>query len=296
VAADGTVYFGSRDRKLYAVTPEGKKKWAFKTGAWVDSSPALGADGTVYFGSWDHSFYALGAGGASAWKFETGGPIVSSPAIGLDGKIYFGSHDGKFYALAPDGAKAWDAATGAPVISSPALDKDGTVYFSSVSGYFYALNAGGSLKWRVQTGGITESSPVIGPNGTVYIGVNKKLWAFSPNGKKEWEREATSDDYQQPIEATPTALSDGTVLLVSNYGLLMAVEAAGSPKWMYYLFGHGPASPAVGPDGTVYISGQKGELGTACLALPARVPLAHSPWPKFRGDPQNTGRQRAGPD
>ena len=61
---DGTVYFGSRDRRFYAVRADGRKQWEFKTGGWVDSSPALARDGAVYFGSWDRGFYALGADGA----------------------------------------------------------------------------------------------------------------------------------------------------------------------------------------------------------------------------------------
>jgi len=73
VGTDGTIYFGCRDRKFYAVRPDGKKKWEFKTGAWVDSSPAIAADGTIYFGSWDKNLYALKADGAKAWEFATGG-------------------------------------------------------------------------------------------------------------------------------------------------------------------------------------------------------------------------------
>ncbi len=63
ISLDGTVYFGSRDRKFYAVGFDGKKRWEFLTGGWVDSSPALASDGTVYFGSWDKNFYALSAEG-----------------------------------------------------------------------------------------------------------------------------------------------------------------------------------------------------------------------------------------
>jgi outer membrane protein assembly factor BamB len=62
-----TLYFGCRDRKLYAASPEGKEKWHFLTGAWVDSPPALAGDGTIYFGSWDKDFYALNPGGSLKW-------------------------------------------------------------------------------------------------------------------------------------------------------------------------------------------------------------------------------------
>jgi len=35
--------------------------WEFKTGSYVDSSPAIGSDGTVYVGSWDKKLYAIKA-------------------------------------------------------------------------------------------------------------------------------------------------------------------------------------------------------------------------------------------
>src|ERR1039458_6032135 len=115
VSPDSTVYFGCRDRKVYAVRANGKKRWEFPTGGWVDSSPALASDGTIYFGSWDKSFYALNADGKKQWQFSTPGEIVSSPAIGADGTIYFGSHDKKFYALTAKGAKTSNRVPNHPV-------------------------------------------------------------------------------------------------------------------------------------------------------------------------------------
>ena len=35
------------------------KLWEFKTGGFVQSSPAIGSDGTVYVGSWDNKLYAI---------------------------------------------------------------------------------------------------------------------------------------------------------------------------------------------------------------------------------------------
>jgi outer membrane protein assembly factor BamB len=291
VGDDGTIYFGSRDHCCYALTPQGKLRWRFHTGGWVDSSPAVAADGTIYFGSWDTNLYALHPDGSLAWGFPSGGPIDSSPAIGTDGHIYFGSHDHKFYALRPNGTKAWDFSTGAPIISSPALDRDGTVYFTSVDGCLYAVKADGTLKWRVRTGGITQSSPVLGEDGTIYVGVNKLFWAVSPEGRKLWDQHATWDAFQEPIEASPTALADNSVLIISDYGLLTDFAEKGTVvPWHIYIFAHGAACPAVGPGGNVYISGRTHAEGPKFLALPTRVPLAQSPWPKFRGNAQNTGR------
>ena len=122
--------------------------------------------------------------------------LMISSAIDTRGRICFGSHDHKFYMLSSDGKKVWDYTTGGPIISSPALDHDGAVYFTSVDGYCYALNADGTLRWRLHTGGVTESSPVIGQDDVILVGVNKILWAISPDGKKQWERAATGDNFQ----------------------------------------------------------------------------------------------------
>ena len=286
IGADGTIYFGSRDRNLYALSPQGKRTWAFATGDWVDSSPALAADGTIYFGSWDKRFYALTPEGHVKWQFQTAGPIDSSPAVGRGGMIYFGSHDGKFYALNPDGTRLWAFATGGPIISSPALSQDGDVFFTSVDGYFYALDLTGGLRWRLRTGGITDSSPVIGPDGTLYVGVNTNLWAVLPNGTKQWDQPDL-----ELIEASPLALADNTVCFLTQRGLLINLDAQRHWHWTCWLSAHGHSSPVLSPEGVIYIFGSE-PLGRALYALPAKVPLARSPWPKFRGDAQNTGRLR----
>jgi len=285
IGMDGTVYFGSRDRKFYAVQANGKKRWEFKTGAWVDSSPALAHDGTVYFGSWDKNLYALSADGKKQWQFSTTGEIVSSPAIGADGTIYFGSHDKKFYALAPDGHKNWEFATGGPILSSPALNKDECLYFTSVDGCLYALNLDGSLRWRLRTGSITESSPVIGPDGTVYVGVGGNVWAITSDGKKKWGR---STDEEFPCDASPVVLTSGSILSVSRYGLLGYVSAEGAGQGLYYLCGYGYGSPAVGPTGAIYAP-DSSVPWSGISALRAGVSLARTPWPKFRGNARNTG-------
>ena len=81
----------------------GRRLWVTETGGWVISPPAIGADGTVYIGSLDKKVYALdGKTGARKWAFETGEKVRSSPAIGADGTVYIGSLDKKVYAIRTD--------------------------------------------------------------------------------------------------------------------------------------------------------------------------------------------------
>ena len=77
--------------------------WEFDTGSAEVFSPAIGPDGTVYVGSYDHKLYALsGKTGDKLWEFETGSEVQSSPAIGSDGTVYVGSCYNKVYAIKTD--------------------------------------------------------------------------------------------------------------------------------------------------------------------------------------------------
>ena len=79
---DGTVYFGSHDKKFYALRPNGTKLWEFATGGQIVSSPALNKNECVYFSSVDGFFYALNLDGKLRWRLQTGGITESSPVIG----------------------------------------------------------------------------------------------------------------------------------------------------------------------------------------------------------------------
>lgn len=60
IGADGTVYVGAVDGRLYAVDSSGSLIWAAKTGdSIVENCPALGSDGTLYFISEDEYLYAI---------------------------------------------------------------------------------------------------------------------------------------------------------------------------------------------------------------------------------------------
>ena len=78
----------------------GDKLWEFETGGIVRSTPALGADGVLYVGSADNKVYALDTeDGNKLWEFVTGGPVNSSPTLSDDGVLYVGADDKNLYAI-----------------------------------------------------------------------------------------------------------------------------------------------------------------------------------------------------
>jgi outer membrane protein assembly factor BamB len=133
------------DTSFWAVNPDGTLKWAFETGDGVESSPAIGPDGTIYFGSYDSCLYAVtdnGNEGVLKWKFPTDGPIDCSPTVDGNGIIYFGSRDSTLYALYPDGSIRWTFQAGGAFESSPTIDGNGYLYIGNFDGNLYALGTG----------------------------------------------------------------------------------------------------------------------------------------------------------
>ena len=282
VGADGTVYFGGRDRNFYALGPDGAKKWSALTGGWVDSSPALARDGTICFGGWDGTFYALKPDGGTNWTFKTGGPIDSSPAIGADGTIYFGSHDQYLYALDARGAKKWGFHTDGAIISSPALDAEGAIYFTSVDGRLYVLHPDGTEKWRLWTGGVGDSSPVVDPRGDVYLGVNHEFLALKAGGIKKWG--FGFGEYK--MRGAAVVAADGTIFFGCDAGNLYAFNPDGTIQFVLPLGGAITSSPAMTHAGTLYLGAEGGRL----CAIKGNAELAQNCWAKFHGDPAQTGR------
>ncbi len=327
VGADGTIYFGSQDKYVYAVSPSGNLKWRFLTGDWVDSTPAIGADGTIYVGSWDGKLYALRDNGGSAtklWAYTTGSFIASSPAVAADGTIYIGSGDLQLHAVNPDGSAKWKILTGDWIDSAPAIGADGTIYVGSWDNSIYAITPDGRIKWSFATGGDVVASPALGADGTIYIGSrDRKLYALTPTGQARWEF-ATGDgidgsaavapdgtiyfgsvdgkvyalnrdgtkrwEYalQQPLYSTPAVRADGAIIVGTSDNAIIALNADGTLKWRTAVGDWLDASPLVAADGSIFIGCYDRKL----YALAGNgAPLdSAAPWPAFRRDPVRSGR------
>ena len=191
--ADGVVYVGSLDKKLYAFkvgcntgggtcTP----LWTGATGDQIFSSPAV-ANGVVYVGSWDHKLYAFKVGCASGggtckplWKGTTGDGIISSPAV-ANGVVYVGSDDDKLYAF---GLPKLPGATYVPVVPNRLVDsRAGTRLGLSAS-----LKSGTPATFQVTgrvpsdaTKNIPTSAIAVTGNLTVTGQGSKGYFALTPN-------------------------------------------------------------------------------------------------------------------
>jgi outer membrane protein assembly factor BamB len=263
IGDDGTIYFGDKDRYIYAIYPNGTLKWKYHTSHWITSAPALAEDGTLYVGSWDCKLYAFNPDGSLKWKVGAhGGSIASSPAIAEDGTIYVGTmkgfDEGEIVAFNSNGTVKWVYPTGYYIISCPAIGDDGTIYIGSGDTYFYAMNPNGTLKWRFKTGDVVKAPPSIAVDGTIYIGsFDDYLYALYPNnGTMKWKCKVGYGTYTNPSIA-----SDGTIYIGGQK--LYAIYPNGTMKWSFDLGSEihiAQSSSAISADGTIYVGTQIGSV------------------------------------
>jgi outer membrane protein assembly factor BamB len=170
--AEGTVYIGSADKRLYAVDVDsGAEKWHFDTGSIVRSTPAVD-HGRIFFGSRDHFVYAVDAkSGALAWKYDTRREVVSSPLV-AGGSAYIGSRCSNLFSLdAATGQVNWKFFYWSSWVESSARERDHALYIgSSDSQQLYAIHAAtGQQVWSFNTDGSPWGTPAVTEH-RVYIG------------------------------------------------------------------------------------------------------------------------------
>src|SRR6056297_1900621 len=259
IAQDGTVYVNPYNKKLYAINPDGTKKWIFEhSGYRIGSSPSIGKDGTIYLA--DMSLYAINSNGHLNWKYSPSlNGFEYAPAIGPDGTIYVGSSfDGSIHALSPQKKVKWvnKSESSSGIHSTPAIGSDGTIYVSRLiankPNALHAINPNGNTKWKTEIKSNIIFSPTVGKDNTIYVGA---MYKPENRGKGPSAIYAISPD-------------DGSI------------------KWKYTfdvtMSGKQP-TPTIAPDGTLYVG--------ALYAIQTHSKgLANSSWPMFHHDQKNTGR------
>lgn len=167
--ADGTIYVASEDDALYALSPDGDKRWEVRTGGDLDATPVVGDDGTIYVGSDDDALYAVSPAGEIRWKLLTGGDIRGGVAIAADGTLYVTSYDGNLYAVAPSGQVRWRLATPQKIHARPVVATNGYVLFGAQDDRLYAARPDGALAWTFGLGGDLDAAITLGADGTIYV-------------------------------------------------------------------------------------------------------------------------------
>jgi outer membrane protein assembly factor BamB len=257
LSEDGIIYFTTWGTYFYAINPDGTERWRFNQESISTSSSTVGEDGTIYFGTDFYNVFALNPNGTEKWRYTTGYIVMGSPTIDQNGTIYIGSGDHYLYALYPNGTLHWRFETGGEIKGSASIATDGTVYIPSFDGYLYALCPNGTMKWRVSTGGSIAAAGVALAEDGTIYVGTEQLHAFNPNGTLKW-----CTDMQGTIYGTVPAVSADGTIYVSAGDLLVAVNPNGTEKWRKPLSNEQVrSSPSIGNDGQIYVGSTYSDYG-----------------------------------
>ncbi len=229
---DGTVYFGSDDKYIYAVNArDGIQKWKSELDEEIWGSPVLDKNNdTLYIGTIGGKLYSVNTSdGTVNWSYDTGDIIIGSPSLDEEnGVIYFGTTEGRIFALditSPDNVLTYPSGTGTigEIAATPAIDTAtdaNAVYVGSTDGNLYALSkADLTLKWKYSTGGAVNSSPAIDNNGNIYFGSeDKNIYSLNKKGIVRWKYTTKGE-----VNSSPAIGSGGIICVGSIDGSLYAI-------------------------------------------------------------------------
>ena len=209
VIANGILYIGSTDGKLYALdAKQWGIKWVFDAGEAIRYSATVLGD-RVYFSARNNKVYALDAKtGEKLWEFKTKS-WMDAPPIVVDNKVYIGAFPSKIYLL--------NARTGELEARRERTVRIRGTEYGCANGVFRPVLPEHNAKvWRGYTVG-SESYPATA-NGTVYIGARDgRVHGFDSASQVEtWVYQTGGF-----VDAAP-AISDGILYAASGDGYVYA--------------------------------------------------------------------------
>jgi outer membrane protein assembly factor BamB len=256
VGYEDRIHFPSGEGKVVTLSADGDFLWEYDAGgSELYAAATVGLDGSIYIGDSGGKFYALDKDGRVSWVFNAKDGVYSSAAVGESGDIYVCDEAGYVYALSRNGGLKWEYKTGGGIFASPAIGDDGEVYVSGLyDANMYALDADdGSVRWACEFPEFNDvdgyairgwpiASPVVGEDGTIYQGLlyDANLYAIEPNdGSIKWACNLNDVEacFFEPF----------------YYGYNMSRYYT-TDYFQWQLGGNCWTEPAVGPDGTIYVS------------------------------------------
>jgi hypothetical protein len=291
---------------------------------WIDldvcmATPAVGPDGAIYALAWDiweetTLVTRIRDCGDSA-HIEWSAPfprVVWDPAVGVvvgsNGVVYAlggPAHSSKGLLMAVDtaGVVLWQDSTPAARgnnLYAPVIDSRGRLILGDVDGNLLCYNADGTIAWNTHVGaGLYGGGITIGYDDRIYFqSEDGRLYCYDVDGRLVWVQYIP---YRGFSSFSPCVLSDSTVLLYSSReGQLTCFSWDGDVRWEFSIEdsvdgakrtrgrrdeGDMETTPAVGPDGNVYLAG---DHSVYCVAI-GKARLANTAWPTYNHDNARSG-------
>jgi outer membrane protein assembly factor BamB len=198
------------------------------------------------------------------WTTDVGGPVAAQVVVSPDGAtLYAATLEGQLVALGLDGAKKWTFALGDRAYGAPTVADDGTVWVGSDKKALFAVRESGALGVKLELDGEADSSPLPMLDGGVVVAAGDTVLRVGPRADVVWRFRAKRKVYSAPtatadgrvvfgsqdhrlyalaakdgavafsvdlgadVDCAPAALDDGSVVVGTDAGELVRVDAAG---------------------------------------------------------------------
>jgi outer membrane protein assembly factor BamB len=227
------------------------------------TSSVLGPDGTLYVANIGGSVYAIDSTGGALWQYHTDPTDSIAGGLVMDerGNLYYGTLS-KEYSLDKKGLKRWEASCAGrkDYTDDQGAAIDGNILYAECGNDFVAFDKDhGTQIWQ-QPGMDRHTAPVLTESGTVVTVRQNRIVASDGNGSTLWT--FPPPEYV-PITPGPemvlTAVAlrpDGYIVaadVLSNSVVVLDPQGAGKqisivPKPTPF-----DSSPAIAPDGSVYV-------------------------------------------
>lgn len=297
VAPDGTIYQCVRDKTIdnvYAINPDGTKKWSRQLDGPVGAFPALSADGVLYCLTNKSTLYALDASsGTIKWEQSLDGATGSAVAIDKAGNVYAGT-SAAIYAFRPNKEQIWKL-EGVNVTEQATFALIDQVLYATLKGAggLVAVDmTNGTKKWTYPTAKGDAYFPIIDKNGNIYFTEkgSQTVHAVNADGSKIWEKNVGNNlNYSGGALSTDGILYVGTqsgnkVLgLDITDGNIVFEEAVGQQVM---------AAVTIGPDKRLYCGTIGSDNIGSIKAFAINKALEPDSWSIRGGDIHGTNRQK----
>ena len=178
----------------------------------------------------------------------------STPALDSAGNAYITTNR-RLVKVGSEGSVlwSWPSHNSLSISHSPVIGKDGKVYFACYSDSIYALNPGGTLVWARDLGASVNSAPAAGLDGRIYVATTRDTLS-----RKLWcfnpdGSSPWSCDLAGEAEFASPAIGPDSTIYVGANRYLYAVRSDGSLKWRDSLLARIQSCPAVANESTLYV-------------------------------------------
>ena len=250
MVANGSVYIGAADNKLYALdAATGALRWSFETGAWITNSVAY-ADDAVVVASRDGLVHVIDTKtGLKRFVYDAGYDLRGGAAIKGD-LAYLVAHPSAIHAI------------DRRAITYPF---ERAFWHWKVQGWQWGFLSGypqqkGAV-WILEVRGLITGSPALA-HGAVYAATDRGLvFALdAENGEVLWVKKDLIKKGLADKITTAVTVAGQTVLIGTEEGAVLGLDAAsGDLLWEFQLEGGIADNPIVAGD-TIYVVTKAGVL------------------------------------